>query len=89
MTVAQELENRRRCRFKLAGVLVAVDGRGEPVPVESTAWDRDSRLLVTLADGRKLHAERLHLRSFWPIACCRPDVKNVFNGRSRRRPGGA
>jgi hypothetical protein len=44
MTVAEELLNRRNCRYRLAGVLIAVDGRGVPVPVAHTYWGKDSKL---------------------------------------------
>jgi len=83
MTVAEELANRRNCRYKLAGVLVAVDGVGEPVPVAHTHWNEHSKLIVTLQDGRDLAPERCHLRSFWPVACCRPGRWNPWNRRPK------
>jgi len=84
MTVAEELLNRRKCRYKLKGVLVAVDDRGPSQAVDSTFWDKDSRLVVILEGGEQLPAERCHLRSPWPVACCQPARRNEWNSSGRR-----
>jgi hypothetical protein len=79
MTVAKEFVNRRKCRYRLAGVLIAVDGRGDPIPVAHTYWGKDSQLVVVLEGGWELPPERCHLRSVWPIACCQPKKRNEWN----------
>ena len=84
MTVAEELMNRRKCCFKLQGVLVAVDGKGPEIAVRSSRWGKDSRLIVTLKNGQHLPAERCELRSKWPIACCRPGKMNEWNSTGRK-----
>ncbi len=84
MTIAEELKNRNDCRYRLAGVLVAVDGDGLTVPVSSTRWAQDSGLVVVFADGSEVTADRCHLRSPWPIACCRPKRRNEWNSKGKK-----
>ena len=84
MTVAEELQNRHRCRYKLKGVLVAADGNGAGLPVCHTYWDAASHLIVVLENGDRLPAERCHLRSKWPVACCPPRKHNEWNSTGRR-----
>jgi hypothetical protein len=79
MTVAEELLNRNKCRYRLAGVLVAVDGRQGVQSVTSCFWDQTNNLVVVLADGNKVPASRCHLRSRWPVACCPPASENEWN----------
>jgi hypothetical protein len=85
LTVAEELENRGRCLYGLRGVCVAVDDGGEHTAVVSTAWGDGGVLEVTVADGRTFPADRLALRSPWPVVCCDPKVANEWN-RDRREP---
>jgi hypothetical protein len=84
MTVAEELRNRGNCRYKLRGVRVAVDGTGESLWVSHTYWDGQRQLVVVLDDGTKLPAERCHLRSRWPVACCLPERRNEWNSVGRK-----
>jgi hypothetical protein len=79
MTVAEELANRNKCRHKLGGVLVAVDGIAAVQAVRSSYWGKDSRLVVVLDGGGELPADRCHLRSKWPVACCAPKRENEWN----------
>ncbi len=85
MTVAEELANRGRCCYGLRGVLVAVDGYGGPVGIASASWGDGGLLELTLADGRSFPADRLVLRSPWPVVCCVPRSPNPWN-RDRRDP---
>lgn len=85
MTVAEELENRGRCIYGLRGVLVAVDGRGEPVGIASASWAAGGVLELALVDGRSFPADRLALRSPWPVVCCTPRTPNPWN-QDRRDP---
>src|SRR5579884_799378 len=79
MTVADELSNRNNCRYRLSGVMVAVDGSGPGLPVSRTCWDKSGRLVLVLEDGQQVGANRCHLRSQWPVACCRPKRRNEWN----------
>jgi len=72
MTVPEELANRNKCRYRLGGVVVAVDGTQHMQVVRSSHWDKDSRLVVVIDDGGKVPADRCQLRSKWPVACCPP-----------------
>ena len=83
MSVAEELTNRRKCRFKLKGVLVAVDDKG-PEIAASTMWGKDSHLIVTLENGQQMSSERCELGSKWPIACCQPGKMNEWNSTGRK-----
>jgi hypothetical protein len=85
MTVAEELENRGRCCYGLGGVMVAVDDSGAEAAVASTRWGPGGVLELTLADGRTFPADRLSLRSPWPVVCCEPRTPNAWN-RVRYEP---
>ena len=85
MTVAEELENRGRCFYGLRGVLVAVDDDGESIPITAGSWGAGGVLDLTLADGRTFPADRLALRSPWPVVCCSPRAANPWN-RVRHDP---
>ena len=85
MTIADELANRDRCSYGLVGVSVAVDDEGAAVAIGSTRWGDGGVLELTLADGRTFPADRLALRSPWPVVCCMPRVANPWN-RDRREP---
>lgn len=61
MTVAEELENRRRCCYGLAGVMVSVDDEPGAVAVSATRWGDGGVLELELADGRVVPADRLPL----------------------------
>jgi hypothetical protein len=79
VTIADELENRRRCCYGLAGVAVAVDDEPGAVAVSATRWGDGGVLELALADGRVVPAPRLSLRSPWPVVCCRPLTSNPWN----------
>jgi hypothetical protein len=79
MTLAEELANRNNCRNRLGGVLVSVDGTGPAREVRGSFWDKTTHLMVILADGEKVPADRCHLRSKWPVACCPPASENEWN----------
>jgi hypothetical protein len=83
-TVFDELKNRGNCRYRLRGVLVSVDGTEPAVPVAHTYWEANSQLMVALENGLKVPAERCHLRSQWPIACCTPRRHNQWNSVGRK-----
>ncbi len=85
MTVAEELENRRRCCYGLAGVMVSVDDEPGAVAVSATRWGDGGVLELELADGRVVPADRLPLRSPWPVVCCEPLTPNPWN-RIRQAP---
>src|SRR5205809_966763 len=63
MTIADELINRNKCRFKLQGVLIAVDGAGPEQVIRSCYWNKDSQLVVVLEGGQELSPDRCVLRS--------------------------
>src|SRR5262245_14941105 len=56
-TVARELLRRKGCRYGLAGLRVRVKGqRGKRYVVQGSAWDRDSKLVLSLLpEGMSAH----------------------------------
>lgn len=79
MTVADELENRRRCRFKLEGVRVRYGGR-EYVCDGTTYTKAGVMVRLSGAEGSLVvPPAECELLSAWPVACCRPRTPNEFN----------
>jgi hypothetical protein len=72
LNLGDELSRRNNCRAGLVGLQVATAGSDRPETIRSTAWDKDTRLLVTLESGQVFLAEGLTLVSKWPATCCRP-----------------
>lgn len=73
MTVFDELENRRRCRGKLVGVVVRFGG--DEYAVLETRYFAEG-LLLKLSESGPLWAKptECELASNWSPACCRPAV---------------
>jgi hypothetical protein len=87
IVLADELANRRNCRFGLKGVAVSTTPAGPTTPIDHTRWDAHTRLVVVLDDAERTEAiaDELYLRSRWPWRCCRP---RVFHALNRRRAVG-
>lgn len=79
MTVQEVLENRRKCRDKLRGVIVAPPGEA-PRPVKDTLWGPDGQLQVILCDDSRWPPDQLRLCSVWPLPRnCRPKKRHALN----------
>lgn len=85
ITVADEVKN-RECRNGLRGVHVAIDGKGPSIAIAHSYWEDPEKLIVVLEGERAFRPERLHLRSKWPVHCCRPRFKNEWNSNGSK-PG--
>ena len=83
VTVLDELLNRNKCRSRLGGVLVAVDGdKADLAEIKGTRWEKSGKLAVELEDGRWFRPEQLVLASIWPMGCCQPGHWHAFNKRT-------
>lgn len=82
-TVAEELKNRNKCRYRLKGVRLRHVPTGREFVASGSGWEAEGKLAVFGPDdpggAESFRPEECEIISPWPVACCPPAKRNEWN----------